>query len=231
MPLDWLFIWGVTQATGALVKPVLEDFAEDVVNDSAKEYVKRCFGNVFKPLQKDAHEKALGKALKELVQLIDDELRNAGVPESQTEAWAGDVKQFRRAEALQTALRQAFEASNSAVDGALLKQGWRQLPEISPLPPDFSWDYVAESFSRRLRSLRQQDSDLRQVLQTQADVETAANTRQALGHGRAIRLLCYIRCRDRREHATGARRAARFPSAKLPRGVAGTVRQSAFRHD
>jgi len=181
MPFDWLLIWGVTQATGALVKPVLEDFAKDVVKDSAKDYVKNCFGSVFKPLQKEAHEKALGKALKELVQLIDAELRNAGVPESQTEAWAGDVKQFIRTKGLQEALRQAFSSSNCAVDGALLKQDWRQLPEPSPLPPDFDWDYVAKAFSRKLRALREEDGDLRQILQTQAAVETAAHTRQALG--------------------------------------------------
>ena len=48
---DWLLIWGAAQATGALVKPVLVDLAKDVVNDSAKDYVKRCFGRVFKPLQ------------------------------------------------------------------------------------------------------------------------------------------------------------------------------------
>jgi hypothetical protein len=54
--MDWLVVWGVTQVTGALVKPVLEDFAKDVVNDSAKDYVKNCFGNVFKSLQKDAHQ-------------------------------------------------------------------------------------------------------------------------------------------------------------------------------
>src|SRR5262249_29115246 len=118
---------------------------------------------------------------KELVELIDAELRNAGVAEAQTGAWVGDVKQFIRTRGLQDALQQAFNASNSAVDGALLTEGWRQLPEISPLPPDFSWDYVAQSFARRLRSLRQQDSDWRQILLAQAVVETSAHTRQALG--------------------------------------------------
>ncbi len=181
MDIDWLVIWGVAQATGALVRPVLEDLANDVAKDSAMDYVKSCFGNVFKPLQKDLYQRALGKSLKELAQLIDAELCDAGVPESQTEAWSGDVKMFFRTEAVQQALRQAFEASNSTVDGALLKQGWRQLPEPSPPPPDFDWDYVAKTFSRRLRTLREEDNDLRQILQTQAAVETATNTRQSAG--------------------------------------------------
>src|SRR5262249_32978078 len=54
-------------------------------------FVKSCFGSVFKSLQKDAHQKALGKVLKELLQLVDDELRNTGVPAHQTEAWAKDA--------------------------------------------------------------------------------------------------------------------------------------------
>src|SRR5262245_25474582 len=140
MLFEWLAIWGVTQATGALIKPVLEDFAQEIVKDTVQDYVKNCFGSVFKPLQKEAHTKDLGKALNEWVQLSDGELRNAIGPECQTEAWAGDVKQFIRTNGVREALRQAFNSSSSAVDGGLLKQGWRQLPEPSPLPPDFDWD-------------------------------------------------------------------------------------------
>ena len=54
MVLDWLILWGVTQAAGALVRPVLEGFAKDVVKDSAKDYVKGCFGSVFKALKNNS---------------------------------------------------------------------------------------------------------------------------------------------------------------------------------
>lgn len=94
MVIDWLIVWGVTQATGALVRPVLEEFAKEVVKDSAKDYVQSCFGSVFKSLKKEEHQKALGRALKELVQLIDDQLRDAGEPANETVAWANDVKEF-----------------------------------------------------------------------------------------------------------------------------------------
>src|SRR5262249_22715074 len=99
----------------------------------------------------------------------------------QTEAWAGDLKKFIRTKSVQEALQQAFNASNSAVDSRLLIQGWGQLPEPSPLPPEFDWDFVAKTFRGKLRTLREGDSDLRAVLQKQAAVETAENMRQALG--------------------------------------------------
>jgi len=122
MPIEWLVIWGVTQAAGALVKPVLKGFAEDLGKDVAKDQTKKWLGKAFNSLQKDANEKALGKAVKELVQLIDDELRNAGVPAHQTEAWADDAKEFLRSHATQTVLREAFESSTSTVDSFLLKR-------------------------------------------------------------------------------------------------------------
>src|SRR5262249_48182404 len=149
--VDWLLLWGVTQATGALVKPVLEDFAKDVVKDSAKDYVKSCFGSVFKSLQKDAHQRSLGRAIKELLQLVDDELRNTGVPAHQTEAWAKDAKAFVRSSAVQTALRQAFESSASTVDSILLEKGWPSA-ETARLPEDFDWENIAKTFSRRLKN-------------------------------------------------------------------------------
>jgi predicted NACHT family NTPase len=178
--MDWLLIWGVTQATGALVKPVLEDFARDVVNDSAKDYVKNCFGNIFKPLQKDAQQKALGKAIKELAQLIDDQLSDAGVPAHQTEAWASDAKEFVRSKAVQAVLRQAFESSASTVDSVLLKQGWPSRV-TARLPDDFDWEIVAKTFSKRLKNLRRNDSDLRQIYEAQAIGEIAETNRQMAG--------------------------------------------------
>jgi predicted NACHT family NTPase len=178
--MDWLVVWGVTQVTGALVKPVLEDFAKDVVNDSAKDYVKNCFGNVFKSLQKDAHEKALGKTIKELAQLIDDQLCDAGVPTHRTEAWANDAKEFVRSKAVQTVMRQAFESSASTVDGVLLEQGWPSTV-TARLPVDFDWEIVAKTFSKRLKNLRANDSDLRQIYEAQAIGEIAESNRQMAG--------------------------------------------------
>jgi predicted NACHT family NTPase len=199
MPIDtdWLLIWGVTQATGALVKPVLEDFAKDVLKDSAKDYVKSCFGSIFKSLKKEEHQKALGKAIKELTQLIDDQLRDAGVPAHQTEAWANDAKEFVRSKAAQTALRQAFESSSSTVDGILLEQGW-PTTVTARLPEDFDWEIVAKTFSKRLKNLRANDNDLRQIYEAQALGEIAETNRQMAGIVPGFDLSAYRRALVRR---------------------------------
>lgn len=40
--LDWLVVWGVTQAAGFVFKPILEDLAKDATKDWAKDLLKGC---------------------------------------------------------------------------------------------------------------------------------------------------------------------------------------------
>ncbi len=177
MAIEWLALWGVGKVVGKLVEPVLEDLAKDLSKDQAKSLLHRAA----KLIPQDEYLKAYGKAIKELVEVIDEELRNAGVVATQTEAWAKDIQQFIRTESLREVLPQSFTTSNGAIDGQTLQRGWQQLPESSPLPPDFDWDFVAKSVNRKLRRLREEDGDFRAILQAQAAVETAAGVQQLAG--------------------------------------------------
>jgi hypothetical protein len=38
--LDWLMIWGVTQAAGLVVKPILEDLTKETAKDFTKDFFK-----------------------------------------------------------------------------------------------------------------------------------------------------------------------------------------------
>ncbi len=175
MPIDWLITWGVSQAAGALVKPVLEDFAKDVINDSAKDYVKRCFGNIFSAAHQDALQKALGKALAELLKLIEAEILDA---DYDPHAWKNDAKQFVRSDAVADALRELFTTSATQVSASLLQAGWASSPDTDPLPAEFDWARVAKRFSRAVLSLREQDAELREILNSQALRETADATKR-----------------------------------------------------
>jgi hypothetical protein len=37
---DWLMIWGVTQAAGLVVKPILEEFTKETFKDFAKDFFR-----------------------------------------------------------------------------------------------------------------------------------------------------------------------------------------------
>lgn len=180
MPIDPLTIVGVANVVGLVFKPILEDFAKDVLKDSAKDYVKGCFGSVFSSLRKEPLQRALGKSLRELLQLIQDELLDCGLTEGELEDWIPQVKEFTRSEGLQQALRQLFTESDSRIDPSLLARSWEAVAARS-LPEGFSWQRIAGRFTRAVRSLREQDAELREILNTQAAVEVARAVKQQAG--------------------------------------------------
>ena len=178
MAVEWLVLWGAGKAVGALAKPVLEDLAKDIAKDQGKSFFGKAMKRAAKLIPHDEYLKLYGKAIKELVEVIDEELQNAGIPAGNIDVYAKDLKQFVRTETLREALPNAFASSAGIVEGQELKRGW---PDETPLPQEFDWDFVAKSFNRKLKKLREDDADFRAVLQAQADRETAANTKQALG--------------------------------------------------
>lgn len=181
MTFELLAAWGIAQAAGFLFKPVLEELAKDVLKDKAKDYVKGCFGSVFKFAHQETLQKALAKALRELLQLLQDELLDAGLTEAQVAAWNDDVKEFVRSNGVQTAMRQAFTTSDAAVDAGLLAQAWQGMSGPHPLPAQFDWSRIAKRFSRVVRSLREADTELRQILLAQAAEESSQAQRQMAG--------------------------------------------------
>src|SRR6185295_14120892 len=162
-------------------KPILEDFAKDVLKDTAKDYVKGCFGRMFSSLRKEPLQRALGKALRELLQLIQDELLDCGLTEEELEDWIPQVKEFTRSDGLQQALRQLFTESDARVDASMLARSWEPFAGDRALPEGFSWLRIAGRFTRAVRGLREQDAELREVLNAQAAVETARAVRQQAG--------------------------------------------------
>ncbi len=112
--------------------------------------------------------------------MIQDELLDCGLTEEQLQGWIPQVKEFTRSDGLQQALRQLFTESESRVDPSLLARSWEQFPG-PPLPEGFSWQRIAGRFTRAVRSLREQDAELRDILNAQAAVEISRAVRQQAG--------------------------------------------------
>jgi HEAT repeat protein len=182
MPVDWLALWGVTQAAGFLFKPVLEELAKDAVKDIFKDKIKASFGSVFKAASRDTLTKAYGRAVKELLQLIQDELIANDIAEAQVEAWNDDVKLFIGGDGVQQTLRRAFSESASLVDAGLLARSWQQMPNgPHPLPGELNWPRIAKLFSAKVRNIRYEEKELRDILAAQASAETAEAVKNRTG--------------------------------------------------
>jgi predicted NACHT family NTPase len=163
MAVEWLIALGVKAATSDFTKSVLQDLAKDFAKDEGKNFVSKAAKRVAKKISPDDFNKLYAKAIAELVETIHQELQTSGLAKDNIDVYAKDLEKFLLTESLQEALPEAFASSAGKIEGDALKRGWKQLPDLAPLPPEFDWDYVAETFNRKLRKLRTDDADFRAV--------------------------------------------------------------------
>jgi hypothetical protein len=166
--VDWLLVWGVSQAVGFLFRPVLEDLAKDVAKDAAKNYVQRCFGSVFSVLYREPLTKATGRALKELLELIQNEMLDADLGEEEVAAFNPEMKQFIRREEVRDAVNGLFLDPDYHLDPAALATAWAAVKTGKTLPEGFSWQRVAKRFARKVKEIRRASSELQATFESLA---------------------------------------------------------------
>ncbi len=79
--LDWLAVWGASQAVGFVFKPILEELATDAAKDGVKDFFQDSISKVARLPSKDPLNKAAGKALKEFLYLVQQELESTDLEE------------------------------------------------------------------------------------------------------------------------------------------------------
>ena len=178
--LDWLAIWGVGQATVFVFRPVMEEFAKDVANDAAKSYVGRGFQKVFSPLHRQPLTKATGLALKELLELIQNEMLDAEMSAGELRAWLDDVRRFVGQDAVLAAIRELFLTPGAPLDPGVLAAAW-QGPETPRLPDEFSWARVAKRFARKVGEIRTSTAELKETFDALAAAQGDAALRELAG--------------------------------------------------
>ena len=173
--------YGIMVAASFVFKPILEEFAKDVFNDVAKDYVKACFGNVFLKQRKKSLQVALGNAVKELLTIIQSELFDCDYSKKEMKELCDSFRLFIRGKGVQKAIQLAFSHSDSHVNPDLFAQEWNQLPDAPKLPEIFSWDHISKLFIQSIRNLREEDSSLREILIAQAVAEIAHTNQEQAG--------------------------------------------------
>ena len=179
--LDWPAIWGVGQTAKFLFKPILEDLAKDVAKDAAKSYVGQCFKNVFSVIHREPLSKATGLALKELLELIQNELLDADLTDEQIEYWVDDVRRFTRHDDLKAALAELFLDPDYQLDPALFARTWQKIVAQNTLPEDFSWERIAKRFARAVRNIRHSTGELKETFESLAKAGDSAALKELAG--------------------------------------------------
>ncbi|NJL39694.1 MAG: NACHT domain-containing protein [Leptolyngbyaceae cyanobacterium SM1_4_3] len=188
--MDWLIVWGAVEAAGILVKPVLEDLAKDSTKDYAKDFFKDCLKKVIRLPEKDVQKEAYGKALKEFLELVQQELENAGYQEAQVKQYIQPFKQFVDNGQVSALLGQAFESECRMIDTRMLAQTWRGL-DLPYLPDDFDWDLVSKPYVRKVKAIIQNSDVLRPIFAAEAQSVTAESLQELVGIAPAFDLRCY----------------------------------------
>jgi hypothetical protein len=178
--LDWLAVWGVSSAVGLVFKPILEDLAKDATKDWAKDLLKDSFKNVLRLPSKEPVDIAAGKALKEFLQLVQDELEDADLPEAELKQYIKPLKQFIKDKSVKEILGSAFKDDCQVLDAVTLAKTWTQL-NLRSLPDGFEWERVAKRYLKKVKAIVRESDELRALLDSQKLEAIAQSTKELAG--------------------------------------------------
>src|SRR6476661_529767 len=177
--IEWLVLWGATEAVGILVKPILEDLVKDGAKDFAKDFFKDSLKNVLLG-EKDPRKVAAGKALKKFLELVEQQLKIGGLSPEQRKLYIKDVKQFINNKSVKEILGKAFESDRESLDAELLQQTWTQL-NLTSLPPRFKWETIANQYLAEVQEILFDSKELRDILNAQNLDSIQKNTQETAG--------------------------------------------------
>ena len=178
--IDWLVIWGVTQAAGFVFKPILEDLAKDAAKDYAKDFFKDCLKKVIHLPEKDVLKEAYGKALKEFLQFFQQELDDADFQEAQIKLYIKPLDRFTKQEKVETILGSAFEIDCKSLDTHVLAQTWEEM-NLPFLPDEFNWERVGKRYLKKVKAIIQESDKLRPIFAVQTQSQMAENVQELAG--------------------------------------------------
>lgn len=179
MALD-LLAWLGSTAAWLLAKPILEDFAKDLSNDIAKDASKSLLGKIyhktFSKLTREPLAKATLLALKEFIELVEEDLLNADIAEELlTVRYQPFIEFFVKQDTFLALLEPLFTEPNFMLDAAILARAWDEMTHAPTLPDEFSWERIAKAFKRRVAKIRDNYPDIKQAfVQTQTEQTHAA---------------------------------------------------------
>ncbi|BAT53152.1 putative signal transduction protein containing Nacht domain protein [Nostoc sp. NIES-3756] len=166
MILDWLAVWGVTQAVGFAFKSIFEDLAKDAAKDWAKDLLKSVPNNILQKLQKEDIETAAGTALKEFLQLMQQELEDADLEGSELEKYTQPLSIFIQDKSLKNLLGLPFKPDCQVINSQSLAKAWYE-NNLPNLPQEFDWERLAKRYLKKVKAIIRESDKLRPILDSQ----------------------------------------------------------------
>ncbi len=178
--MDWLVVWGVTQAVELAFKPILEELATEATKDWVKDFFKDCLKNVIRLPSKGHLDISAGKALKEFLQLVQKELKDADLDEQELHKYIKPLKQFIKNKSVKETLGSAFQEDCKVIDTEILAKTWKNLQLLS-LPDEFDWEFVGKQYKREVKKIIRNSDELRKILDSQTLGEIEQHAKEFAG--------------------------------------------------
>jgi DNA replication protein DnaC len=177
--MDWLIIWGVTQAAGALVFPIMRELAQDSAKDYAKGFLKTSLANVLIPA-KDAPREAYGKAMKAFLEIFYQQLVMAGLSDDRIISFEQPLKIFIQEESVEAKLGDAFRYGCQGVDTSGLAGAWLSL-RLPSLPSGFNWEILGRFYLQKIKEIITNSDKLKAIFQEEISRQNSDNIQEIAG--------------------------------------------------
>ena len=167
--MDLLVAWGVVQAAGFVFKPILQELsniAKDAAKDWTKDLLKGIPGHLLKRLQKEEIDVAVGKALKEFLLLVQQELEDADIEDEELKQFIKPFKIFIDNKDIKEILGSAFNYECEILDTKKLESKWYEL-DLQILPDEFNWKRLGRRYLKKVKAIIRESPELRDVLDSE----------------------------------------------------------------
>jgi energy-coupling factor transporter ATP-binding protein EcfA2 len=158
---------------GFVLEEVIAPLVKGALEDYTKDMLKGIIGEAVIAAKPSVMGEAVRKSLREFLEIIQDELENCAYsPLEIRDYYQVPIGQFIKDEQVRTLLGKPFE--EKAIDSRMLEEIWKQR-ELRKMPDDFSWEYVAGLYGRKVKAIIRTTPELRAVI----DSENIERTRQS----------------------------------------------------
>lgn len=163
--MDWLVVCGVSNPARFVFKDILLELEQEGLEDYAEDFFRACISQSTRSLNRELLRIAVAKALKEFLQLVQEELEiwgylNAEFYQYHKQQYSRSLKRLIHIDEIKTLLGQAFAANCEGLDARQLEKTWQTL-QLHPLPDEFDWEGIAKEYLIKVKALIQQSEALR----------------------------------------------------------------------
>ncbi|MGD1704478.1 hypothetical protein [Dapis sp. BLCC M229] len=164
--LELLIAWGGSEAVKFIAGEVIGELAKGTAEDYVKDFFKQGISDAIGGMKNGKIlQKATAQAIKDFLDLVEQELENADLSESELKEYTKPLKQFIKNKLVLEVLVSAFDNNLKILDTKTLATIGNEINP--PLPDEFNWEFVAEQYRRRVKKIIRESDELREILDSE----------------------------------------------------------------